>query len=244
MNPTTMVMMGLLVVASFFIGNLWTRLQVSENGSGTVAGKKTQGNGVVAEQNVADEGDSVSLEDKMYAVVDELGINKDEFQSCIDGGKYTQKVTDDLDGGQASGVNGTPGTVLISASGKELISGALPFANIKQIIDAHLAGNPTIDPESVVADVPAVNDNDHIRGDKNAPIVLIEYSDFECPFCSRFHPTMLQVMKEYEGKVAWVYRHFPLSFHPYAQVLAEGSECVAKIGGADAFWQFADKINE
>lgn len=85
---------------------------------------------------------------------------------------------------------------------------------------------------------------DHIRGDKNAKVFVIEYSDFECPFCIRHHPTMQKLVDEYKGKVAWVYRHFPLSFHQNAQKEAEASECANELGGNDAFWKFADKIFE
>lgn len=97
--------------------------------------------------------------------------------------------------------------------------------------------------ENQAKKVPAVSDSDHIRGLKDAEIVIIEYSDFECPFCERFHPTMQQVLKEYGDKVAWVYRQFPLtSIHPRALPSANASECVADIAGNDAFWKFTDTV--
>ena len=84
---------------------------------------------------------------------------------------------------------------------------------------------------------------DHIFGDPNATISLIEYSDFECPYCKGFHPTPKQIVKEFDGKVNWVYRHFPLSFHnPGAQKQAEASECANELGGNDAFWKYADAV--
>jgi protein-disulfide isomerase len=90
---------------------------------------------------------------------------------------------------------------------------------------------------------PVSKERDHIYGNPDAEISLIEYSDFECPYCKRFHPTPKQVVKAYQGKVNWVYRHFPLGFHnPLAQKEAEASECVAELGGNDAFWKYSDLL--
>ena len=84
---------------------------------------------------------------------------------------------------------------------------------------------------------------DHIYGNPGAKISLIEYSDFECPFCKRFHPTAKRIVKVYAGQVNWVYRHFPLGFHnPGAQKEAEASECANELGGNDAFWKYTDLI--
>jgi len=95
--------------------------------------------------------------------------------------------------------------------------------------------------------VEPVTDEDHIRGNPNAPILMIEYSDYDCPFCKNFHETMNRVMDEYgqDGRVAWVYRHFPLEqLHPNAPAIAHASECVAELGGNEAFWTFSDLIFE
>lgn len=92
--------------------------------------------------------------------------------------------------------------------------------------------------------IKAIGNDDHVRGGKDPQLYLVEYSDFECPFCKRFHPTMQQALQEYGDKVAWVYRHFPLSFHANAQKEAEASECANELGGNDAFWKYTDKIFE
>ncbi|HBF66959.1 MAG TPA: hypothetical protein DDW36_00875 [Candidatus Magasanikbacteria bacterium] len=94
-----------------------------------------------------------------------------------------------------------------------------------------------------LANVPSVSDEDHIRGANNAKVTIVEYSDFECPYCQRFHGTMQQILAKYPNDVRWVYRHFPLDqLHPTARPAAEASECVAALGGNDKFWAFADKI--
>lgn len=85
--------------------------------------------------------------------------------------------------------------------------------------------------------------DDHLRGSADAPIVLVEYSDFQCPYCSVIHPTLKKIVDESNGQIAWVYRQLPLtSIHPEAQPAAEASECVAEQLGDAGFWQFADMM--
>ena len=87
--------------------------------------------------------------------------------------------------------------------------------------------------------------SDHIYGNPSAEVSLIEYSDYECPFCKTFHPTAHQMVAEFDGKVNWVYRHFPLEFHnPGAQKQAEAAECAGELGGNEAFWRYSDLIYE
>ena len=86
---------------------------------------------------------------------------------------------------------------------------------------------------------------DHVRGNSNAPVKIVEYSDLECPFCKSFHSTLQQVMNEYgkNGKVAWVYRHFPLdAIHSKARTEAAAAECAGELGGNNAFWAYIDRF--
>lgn len=95
----------------------------------------------------------------------------------------------------------------------------------------------------VELEIRPVTDQDHIKGNPDAEILIVEYSDFECPFCSGFHGTMNRIIEEYgdSGEVAWVYRHMPLDqIHKYARPASEASECVASLGGSNAFWSYSD----
>lgn len=111
------------------------------------------------------------------------------------------------------------------------------------------AGSGTA-PQPVTAAAPTPSDNtslvnpvtadDYIKGDPQADIVIVEYSDFDCPFCGRFHASMDELLVS-NPDVAWVYRHFPLDqLHPQARGVSIAAECVGDIAGNDAFWQFTD----
>ena len=98
---------------------------------------------------------------------------------------------------------------------------------------------------SAVDSIQPVSNKDHIRGNPNAAVKIIEFSDLECPFCKRFHLTMQEVMDEYGKEVAWVYRHFPLdALHSKARKEAEATECANELGGNDKFWDYVDKLFE
>ena len=105
---------------------------------------------------------------------------------------------------------------------------------------------PQIAPEpSAITLRPFDATRDHLRGNPEADIMFVEFSDTECPFCKRFHMTMLQVMNDYgkSGKVSWVYRQFPIvQLHSKAPKESEALECAALLGGNTAFWNYADKI--
>lgn len=94
-------------------------------------------------------------------------------------------------------------------------------------------------------DLVPVTEKDHIIGSRNSALVIVEYSDTECPFCKTFHNTMHQITREYDGKVAWVYRHFPIAqLHTKAAKESEATECAAELGGNQAFWKYTDKLFE
>jgi protein-disulfide isomerase len=86
-------------------------------------------------------------------------------------------------------------------------------------------------------------EGDHIKGNADANIAIVEYSDFDCPYCGSFHETATRIVNESDGEVMWIYRHFPLEqLHPDAFTKAAASECAYNLGGDDAFWAFSDEI--
>lgn len=105
--------------------------------------------------------------------------------------------------------------------------------------------NRIANPSTDKIDIAPVTDKDHILGSSNADLVIVEYSDTECPFCKSFHKTMQQVVRDYAGKVSWVYRHFPIAqLHAKAAKEAEATECANELGGNQAFWKYTDKLYE
>lgn len=137
----------------------------------------------------------------------------------------------------------TPISVLVGAL---IIGGALVFGDGgSRPTDA---GPLAPDSAALAAQLDAVapvSAQDHVRGNPNAEVVVIEYSDTECPFCKQFHPTMQQIRAEYGDKVAWVYRHFPLDqLHQKARSEAVALECAGEQGGNDAFWKYTDRLYE
>lgn len=119
-----------------------------------------------------------------------------------------------------------------------LIAGALYLSNVKAPVTA-VADKATT--QNVVTGMRPVTADDHILGNPNANVIIVEYSDPECPFCKVFNSTMQQIMNLYgkDGKVAWVYRHFPIDqLHSKARNEAEAMECAGDQGGNGKFWEY------
>lgn len=122
-----------------------------------------------------------------------------------------------------------------------VIAGAILYSNAHPAPSAAapLAGAQL--PANV--NVAAPSAQDHIIGDPKAPVVLIEYSDFQCPFCSMVYPTIKQIVERSGGNIAWVMRNFPLtSIHPEANPAANAAECIAAQLGNDGWWKYADAV--
>ena len=130
-----------------------------------------------------------------------------------------------------------------------LITGGFGSGSENTVQAAPNVPSPTPTQQAPIPDAPVniqVADA-YFKGDKNAPVEIIEFSDFQCPFCKRFYDqTFDQIMKTYvdTGKAVFAYKHLPLGFHENAQKAGEAAECAGKIGGSDMFWGMHDKIFE
>ncbi|MEK9185605.1 MAG: thioredoxin domain-containing protein, partial [Patescibacteria group bacterium] len=130
-----------------------------------------------------------------------------------------------------------------------LIGGGFYLNGRNKINNQNSLGASSIVQEQIkqAANIRPVDANDHILGNPSAPVVIIEYSDTECPFCKEFHKTMRALMTEYgnKGNLAWVYRHFPFEeLHPKALKEAEALECVGELGGNSKFWEYTNRLYE
>lgn len=126
---------------------------------------------------------------------------------------------------------------LFSGNGLKLAAAGAPAAAPTPAAPTAQAPQAPQAPTSVQV---SIRSGDHVRGNRNAKLLMVEYSDFQCPFCSRFAPTIAKALDEYKDKIAFVYRHFPLdSIHPYAKPAALASECASEQG---KFWEMHDAL--
>lgn len=183
---------------------------------------------------------------KVKTLSEQVGVSKEKLAECVqtfDKDAFSKKIQESVATAMKGedGV-GTPYSIVIGANGvKSKIGGADSEENVKKIIDEVIAGKVTTEYKG---EVTSVEEGEHILGNPaTAQVTIIEYSDFECPFCARFHPTLKKIVSESNGNVAWVYRQFPLvQIHQHAFERAIASECVAKIKGNDAFWKYGDLL--
>ena len=139
----------------------------------------------------------------------------------------------------------SPGVSIIIAG--VIIAGAIVFTNMHPSTSAaDLAGigaTGGVAPTATALHIRPPSTSDHIVGSPDAPIVLVEYSDFQCPYCSMVYPTIKKIVSDSNGGVAWVYRQLPLtSIHPQAAPAALASECITEQLGNTGFWKYADAV--
>lgn len=236
-----LILVGLLIVSSFLIGTLYTKVQYLEkNGSPTAAAP----------------GAAVSkyktFEEAMGAMAKLAKADSGKLVSCMNGGVKASVIAADVAEGNKAGVNGTPAFFI---NGR-LLGGAFPYESFKEVIDKELAGTGSsnvTDYSQTLQDAakqgafdPKPRDvtvgDAHVKGKVGAPVTIVEFSDFQCPYCERVYPTINQVVKDYGDKVVLAYKYFPLvSIHPRAQKSAEAAVCASDQG---KFWEFHNALFE
>lgn len=122
-----------------------------------------------------------------------------------------------------------------------LLFGGLLFWSQRDRIDvSNINTNDILSAQATSGDI-----GDHVDGNKDAKVVLIEYGDFQCPGCGKAHPIVKSVMEKYGDNVAFVFRNFPLtSIHPNARAAAAAAEAAGLEGGKEKYWQMHDQLYE
>ena len=176
----------------------------------------------------------------------EAGIRTKTFEQCIASPEIEARINEEIAEVNGIGGSGTPYNVIATQDGLLVpLPGAYPYEAFADIIDRALAGELT---DEEIANSASINDirpfdpeRDYFKGPADAEITIYEWSDYECPFCSRVHPSLQQVVDTYPN-VNWVYRNLPLSFHQQAMPAAKAALCIGQEKGNDAFWEFTDTL--
>lgn len=194
----------------------------------------------------------------MKSIAKEAGMSSRSYDKCI-AENNTDIINQDIAETNAiaafaemQGI-GTPFNLVITDTQVIPVSGAYPYEffnlMIQQFNETGTISQDVLDQfeiteldYSVTEQFRAFNvEEDHYKGSATPAITIIEYSDFECPYCSRIHTTLDQLVEENDN-IAWAYRHLPLGFHAQAMPAAIASECVAASEGNDGFWLFTDTL--
>ncbi|MDB4981075.1 MAG: DSBA-like thioredoxin domain protein [Myxococcales bacterium] len=199
----------------------------------------------------------------------ELGLNLAKFKAALDAEKGKELIESDSTAGGKIGARGTPaffinGKFLSGAqpfemfktkideelkNAEAMVSKGTPKAKVYDVLmkDATTevpaaaagGGGEEKGPEQDDKTYPVAAGASHAKGPKNAPLQVVIFSDFQCPFCSRVEPTLTQMEKEYGGKVHMVWKNYPLPFHNNAEPAAEAAMAA---GAQGKFWEMHDKL--
>lgn len=195
--------------------------------------------------------------DRAYEYAKEIGLNRKKIIKCVDEDPYADERASDSKDAEGIGITGTPGFVVgkLSEDGTvtgSKIAGAYPYTTFEKVIEKYLndtefdANDPDL--EGVEHDITISIDDDPAKGSKDAKVAIVEFSDYECPFCKRHAlDTGMKIEENYveKDKVLWVFRDLPLSFHePVASTEALIAECAREQGGDDAYFKMHDFIFE
>lgn len=195
-------------------------------------------------ENIQGTETQVSVTKDMSDVARKIGLSKNTFDACLENKTTSQRVFDAITLAQSAGVEGTPTFVVMIRSGETFtqvpVVGARDLATFEQVIATKKIPADQ-DPNLIIAPV-VFNETDHWKGSQDADVVIVKYSDIDCPFCKRAWGTLDQLLEK-NPNYSLVYRHAPIvSLHPFAALKAEATECAYDAGGDEAFWKFLDII--
>ena len=188
----------------------------------------------------------------LHQIASQIRLNANQFSRCLKSGKARKFLDGELAEAKNKGIDGTP-TFYVN---EQKVDGAYPYEHFVQLIEGILnpgsaaamaAGKAEAVPaQPAVPFPPPIVKFDDLEGKpslgaKNAPVTIVEFSDFHCPFCQKVTPTIEQLMKNYEGKIRRVWRHYPLAMHAGAERTHEASQCAAE---QNKFWEYHDKLFE
>jgi protein-disulfide isomerase len=209
---------------------------------------------------------------RLTKLAEQVGVSAEVFARELARSEVSQKVNEDLALHERLGVGGVPAFFI---NGAELV-GARPVGDFETLIDHELAATGELQRRGVASALvyerrvqvnfdaapqaekqPAFGDvayrvpidGSPVLGPSDAPVTIVEFADFECPFCQRAHATVERLMEKYPGKLRWVMKHNPLPFHPVAVPAAITALEVRRQKGNDAYWQAlkqfyaADELN-
>lgn len=173
----------------------------------------------------------------LIAYAQQLGLDIVKFQGALDTRRYKGAVRESEAEGEALGVKATP-TFFVNG---EKLDGAQTFEFLKSRVEVALNGGQarvvTASAESKKTDIPVANSP--VRGSPNAPVTIVEYADFQCPFCAKSKNTVDQILQEYPDKVKVVFKSFPLDFHENAMLAHKAALSAGRQG---KFWEMHDLI--
>lgn len=186
----------------------------------------------------------VSVTEDMTEIAKDLGLPKKTFEVCLENKTTVERVTDATSLAESAGVQGTPTFVVMIRNGETFtqvpLVGARDLATFEQVIATKKIPADQ-DPNFTIAPV-VLAETDHWKGPKDASVVIVKYSDIDCPFCKRAWSTLDELLAK-NPSYALVYRHSPIvSLHPFAPLKAQAAECAYDIGGDEAFWKFLDQV--
>ena len=192
--------------------------------------------------------------DSLKSYAQQLGLDMAKFTADLENKDFQAQIDADLELGADVGVRGTPGSFV---NGR-FVSGAWPKEDLEALIEEEMTkaqqlvdkGTPASQVyEKILESAKAAVDKSNIpipnnapsKGPKNAPVTVLIWSDFECPYCSKVNPSLKELEKKYPTQVRFVFRHLPLAFHKNAQKAAEASMAAHAQG---KFWEMHDLLFE